>query len=769
MGARGEAEDVEMTTVPGEALEIEVERIYRVLGATGTKRRVLFKNYEIDVFAEFRKGPFEFAIVVECKEYESKRVPDSDMRGFVVKLLAAREAGIADKGVFVTTSEFAKTALATAAAHNIQCLTLDQLYNQLVSFDEYLEATAKEFAGSDLGAWYVEQTASDIEDYESLSTSARDEYLHNPLTEYVDHMFSRESEHRVAILGNFGTGKTSFCYKYRDVLLKRHLEDSKQRIPVLVSLRDFRSGMDIHGLITATMERLPGVQLDSSLCLELQRMGRLFFLIDGLDEMATRVDRSVVNENLREIERLTSDGDNRFLITCRTHFFQERISDEFLKDYRVVYLTEWGTRELASYLKRRFGSDWKTYSTWISKSRQLTELSRTPLLLEMLLRALRKMSPTENMVLSALYEAYTEEWTVAESRRRGAVMSPKQRRQFVEVLATKLHTENRSGIHYSELYEIAREFSGYGDATKLDYFDNDARTCTYIVKDSKGNYNFRHRSFGEFFFSQAVLRTVNGSDESLIQGAPLTEDVLQFIEPGDIGETGKRSLQEWSERRADPTVSENSVRLLLRMGVDLPKHVQERHGIDREMSDAFRGAMTSDDEGLFETFVRDYYADLLTMARRMTTRSSYSAEELVNECLLRLWTRRDQMDLKFTSEVQFRRYLATMMRSILYDQLRVSYRREARFPALELVEEQLAISTSDDRFDAEELWRVVDEILDSRFSAPIRQAFFARFRDNKSVKEIAGELGVSATTVRQMMYRARKVLAEELRKRGFEP
>lgn len=61
-------------------------------------------------------------------------------------------------------------------------------------------------------------------------------------------------------------------------------------------------------------------------------------------------------------------------------------------------------------------------------------------------------------------------------------------------------------IHFSDLYEIVRDFSGYIDATRIDYFDTDARTATFITKDSEGNYGFRHKSFIEFFLLIFYIR-----------------------------------------------------------------------------------------------------------------------------------------------------------------------------------------------------------------------------------------------------------------------
>jgi Restriction endonuclease/NACHT domain len=341
----------------GSGLEREVERIYRLLGAV-TRRRVLIKGYEIDVHAEFRKGPLSFTVLVECKEYSAPRsVSDLDMRSFVAKVLATRECGAADKGVFVTSSSYAKTALATAEQHGIQCLRLEELHNQLVDFSPYLTALQVEFQVSDLSRWYIDQAVSDLEDYDSLTSETRSTYIHPSLLEYADDVLFTRNEPRLAILGNFGTGKTSFCEKYRDTLAARAQQNAIARIPVLINLREFRSGLDIHQVITNSLQRLPAVTIDLSLCLELQRMGRFLFLLDGLDEMATRVDRSVINESLREIDRLLAEGNNKYIVTCRTHFFQERIFEDYLVDYRIAYLMEWDRAQIDIYLAMRFGRD----------------------------------------------------------------------------------------------------------------------------------------------------------------------------------------------------------------------------------------------------------------------------------------------------------------------------------------------------------------------------------------------------------------------------
>jgi RNA polymerase sigma factor (sigma-70 family) len=753
----------------GEALEREVERVFRLLGAD-TKRRILIDSYEIDLLVKFSKGPMEITQIVECKEYNRKtRVSDLDMRSFVVKLLAAREARKADRGVFVSTSRYSKTALATAARHQIKCLTLEELRNQLIDVSEYLTNSLTDFERSDLSNWYVHQTGSDIEDYDSLLGTHASAYLHSPLIDYVDQVFTEEDSKRLALLGNFGTGKTSFCLKYRNVLLERYKADPANRIPILISLRDYRSGMDIHQAATEFLQKLPGVQIDLKLFLELQRMGRFFFLLDGLDEMATKVDRSVINESLREIDRLNGEGDNLYLLTCRTHFFQERIADEFLRDYRVVYLADWGPEELKLYLQKRFKTNWRKYLNQIQSSSTLFELSKTPLLVDMILKSLSKFESGQIIDVSKLFKTYTDDWIIGQSMRRGAVMSAHQRRKFSLNLAVKLFTETKTYLHFSELYEVAREFSGYGDATRLDYFDTDARTCTFISKDSKGNYGFRYKSFMEYFCASAIIDQVNGDDPSTLSAKDVTQEVLEFFDGDQVAEGGVVNLQKWSSERSKEVLSGNSRLILLRIGKPIPieagteptPEASQQMDISSAEWEMLSKAVSESDSNTFEKFLNDNLSDLSFMARsalRSVPDTEYDPEDLVNEALIRLWTRGKVPEVP---GALVRPYLYRVMKNILIDRYRLA-KTQRRMPmdSLDFAKEG-PVDTHDVQRELE-LREEANKVLAVLDDLPTihKQIFIAKYIEGKSIEEICGELQMSTNAVRTLLYRTRAMVAK---------
>jgi RNA polymerase sigma factor (sigma-70 family) len=757
----------------GTALEREVARIYTLLGAD-VETRTLIRGYEVDVLAIFRMGPIRVRVLAECKEYSlTARVSDGDMRSFVVKLLAAREMGVGDKGIFITTGDFSKTARATAARHGIQCVTLRDLRNQLVDFTPYISSVLRDFEASPLYSRYIAQRASEIEDYTSiLSDAEAKRYIHAPLGQYVSDLFLA-GERRLALLGNFGTGKSSFCEQYCYDLLREHQRDTSKRLPVRIHLRDFRSGLDIHQLIVGVLHRNFGVSIDERLCIELQRMGRFVFLLDGLDEMATKVDRAVLNENLREVSRLATDGDNKYLVTCRTHFFQERVVDQFLEDYRVLYLLDWDRDDLRRYLERRFPDGSQGLFERLIGSPRLEELSRTPQFVDMLLSGISDGAATtadlEQLTSLGLYEKYVNKWVEHESRRRGAVMASDKRREFVEYLASKLFEEDTPGIHFSQLYEVARAFSGYGDATRLDYFDTDVRNCTFITRNSAGIYGFRHRSFMEFGCASAVRREIRSGQPGLLRVKALTEEMLRFLGEMTFEASDLEALHSWSclGTGAQRILAMNASRVLLSLREELRGDAAERFRVVDDPWTRIADAVAANNPQLFDETVNHSYQWLLRYVHRYidlyaSAGDELSAEEILQEILIRLWSSMGSASLPPAATPRAS-ILLTVRRHIVDRSRLMQRRRELPFEIVEqgrFPVEAIASPSQEIQLQLREAVRAAVGTLSEREMALFRGRFLA----GKTIDELAAEFSLSPATVRTRIYTMRRKVLNKIGK-----
>ena len=171
--------------------------------------------------------------------------------------------------------------------------------------------------------------------------------------------------------------------------------------------------------------------------------------------MATKVDPEITRDNLNEINKITEIPENKFVVTCRTHFFRDKVQTEILTEFDLLYIPEWGETELKEYLQKRFGKDWESRLKTISGTHNLPELAQTPLFLEMIVETLPKLG--DEVKRKELYRIYTNNWINEQSKRRGARLTSEQRERLVTELALKLYLEGKGFCHYSEFTPIIRQ------------------------------------------------------------------------------------------------------------------------------------------------------------------------------------------------------------------------------------------------------------------------------------------------------------------------
>ncbi len=729
----------------GSSFEQHCLKVLRLLGYS-VERNVTVSACQIDILAVYRTGIIPLRLMVECKDYASDRpVGIKEAKEFAGALNTARGNAV-DKGLLITTHGFTREAREFAEAAGIQLARFSDLATQLVSFDDYIDRIIAEYTSLPVSRYYIALSASEEEDYDIEDDSS----FRRPLETVVSHILFEEGHDRVALLGNFGTGKSTFCTKYAFDLATQHKRDPATRIPVLVRLSDYESKLDIQALITNTLQFRYGVRIDLTLCPELQRLGRFILLFDGFDEMATRVDPDVLRDNLRELQKVSRIPENKFILTCRTHFFRDRVEAEILTDFRLLYIPEWGDRELREYLQKRFGRQWQPQLDRIHGTHHLAELAQTPLFMDMIVETLPKLG--DEVRKAALYTVYTDKWIRDQSRRRGARLSSEERGRFVRELSVKMYLEGKSSCHYSEFTSMIRKRFDTVDAAQIDYLQSDVRTCTFLTRDTEGQYRFRHNSFMEFFVAQNIAEGIaSGSSELLaarvvpVEARGFLVDILRDDPPAD-------ALRRWLRETEHGPLRDNCLSLAAALRVDLSgtalrRHERVEHDEER-MAEFMRG-----DTAAFTELYREFWGPLVSYVERMAGDRSV-AEDVATDVLLRLWRYRDRI----ANITQIRPWLFTAARNSFIDHLRRS-RRHISFsdvqPSIleELVEpgsvqptEQIAI-------------RDVMEKLPQREQQVVRGVIIL----GKTHAEVGKELGISARSVSATLRRAMRTLQKLLR------
>jgi RNA polymerase sigma-70 factor (ECF subfamily) len=185
-------------------------------------------------------------------------------------------------------------------------------------------------------------------------------------------------------------------------------------------------------------------------------------------------------------------------------------------------------------------------------------------------------------------------------------------------------------------------------------------------------------------------------------------------------------------------------------------------GLDVAMNDreAVRAARAGDDEA-FAALVRRYSSGLHRAVARILADET-EAWDVVQMAFVRAWQRLDRYDERWS----FSTWLYRIGTNLAIDLIRSRASRERAHKAgtehrLRVVGESPSASELADHAEVD---RLFDQLVDS-LTPQQRSAFVLRELEGLDTSEVARALGCSATTVRNHVFQARKVLRQELARR----
>lgn len=733
-------------TSSGGDFEEQVLKTLRLLGYK-VERNVNINGCQIDVYGEFRTGVITLRLMVECKDYRDASVGIEEISKFAGVLAVGRNTGVVDKGLFVTTNGYTPQAKINARSAGIELTTYRELSTQLVDFESYLDRLIADFETSTIANYYVDLSATEVEDYEG----AEDDVFYRPIDHIVTKRLLNEDHNKLALLGNFGTGKSTFCRKYAHDLALLYKQDQTIRIPIVINLSDYDSKIHIQQLILNTLQFRYNINITYTICQELQRIGRFLLIFDGFDEMATRVDPETVRENIREINKVADISENKFIVTCRTHFFRDRVQAEVLTDFDILFIPEWGETELKEYLQKRFGAEWEEQLARISGTHNLPELAQTPLFLDMIVETLPKLG--DQVKRHELYQVYTDNWIRDQSKRKGARLSADQRSQFVTELAIKLYIEDKLSCHHKEFIPIIQQRFEVDDAAQMDYFRSDVQTCTFLVRDRNGNYGFRHKSFMEFFVARNLAQEIRHSISKSLKMKLLPIEVRGFLvdflsenPPADL-------LKSWLEDRDEQILYDNALSLLSLLRVNI---ADTNLGVDTKKAQETKivAQFLQGDANAFDVLFQQYRSHIYGYVRRRTADLD-QVDDIVAEVFLYAWQHKERIE----RVDNFLKYILFATNNILRDRSR----QHGLSISLDEVSDERLLSISDEGKQEQFFQREILMTAIMRLKPLEQTIIMGSYLDGKSLGQIASESGMKPQQVSIIRYRAIHKLREFLK------
>lgn len=500
----------------------KVVGIYSALGFETKTDVSLGGGDKLDIFATTRLAGTKVSLGISCL-YKNGLVDVDEIKKFYTSILMASPKDLSiHKGIIVSNAPFSLEAKETASRNGIDLISFQELSCQMVDFQSYLSQLIRSFEELPFYSYMIDGPCSVDKDYYKG-------IVLNSVFDYVRDVLLKNEFSHIAFLGNFGMGKTAFVHKLSAHLAKKYLESpTENKIPILVQLKEHKAGTSIEETIVRALQISYGVNWDIRTFSFLKRNGQLIFLLDGLDEMAAKVDRVSINENLREIFDL-AEGRNTVLFSCRTHFFFSVIDEGKLRNFKYIYLLPWRKQELITYLQKRTPNSWETVLSRIQNVFNLEELAQTPIFLEMIVETLQRIEKLDTTINSSdLYDYYTQKWMYQQEIRRGSVLTSEQKEQLMLILAYEMLKRDELRINYNDLNSILRDQLNISDIN-LAEVSNDIRTCSFLVRDGD-YYRFSHTSFMEFFVAKKYYKELLDAKVSDFGKVYYKEEVFFFLQ-----------------------------------------------------------------------------------------------------------------------------------------------------------------------------------------------------------------------------------------------
>ena len=357
------------------------------------------------------------------------------------------------------------------------------------------------------------------------------------LHDYVLEWLNDPKRKLLAVLGDYGIGKTSFCYKFACDMT------GSAYVPVVVELKTVMA----EGWREVIQSEVRSRAEDTTQSLVL--------ILDGFDELSLIFDKETV---LKEIENLskTTQEYKKVILTSRTQFFRSEeeekktlVRKEFHERgprpmghprFERIYVSLFDDEQIRLYLNFCLGkaASEKFWNETVEKVFDVKDLARRPILIELIVNDLDAVQNIEGKVTPGkVYLTITERWQEREEQRlpQSIVLEhkekiPKNIMLFMEELACWMLTKEKARLHFNTLRDAINKY--FDNETKerlrlsLDNLDYQIRNCSFLSRYTQDYYAFAHRSFIEYFVARKISREI---PKNRAQEIRITDETALFV------------------------------------------------------------------------------------------------------------------------------------------------------------------------------------------------------------------------------------------------
>ncbi|MCR9066886.1 MAG: restriction endonuclease, partial [Cytophagales bacterium] len=307
------------TTEIGNNFENRIADLYDRLGYTVEKNQRQTGNQIDIIISRNIDGIGVVKYAVECKHL-NKNVGVTIVNNFVSVIKTVSAANGFSGGVVVTNNGFSNSAKEAAFAHPGITLMTESELEEKILLGVTPEKIIQEYEKSEIFEYYITQSGAGK--VPGLHSSLTFSDIREPFIKWI-----LSKQHGNAfVLGDYGTGKTTFLDRLRYELLKLFLKGESQQLPILFRLREFHKFSSLSEyLIQSFNENYRQVPDPAWLWSKVEE-GSLVLLLDGFDEISIESNEKKRALQIANISPLLASA-SKSVISCRPSYFVS--SEEF--------------------------------------------------------------------------------------------------------------------------------------------------------------------------------------------------------------------------------------------------------------------------------------------------------------------------------------------------------------------------------------------------------------------------------------------------------
>jgi hypothetical protein len=444
-----------------------------------------------------------------------------------------------------------KLATPTNLYSNIRFETEQDLLEKLVNFTDYRSDIRKRVLSNKLSE--SELTLNDVY-FPSQFFTAGEEQPFDDVESYLQKIIDEPSQRQIALLGEYGQGKSSSTLMFTfNLLCKSNL--LPKRIPILIELRG-KSPRDLRPL------ELLGAwaaqyRIDPQALMRLHIAGRLVLIFEGFDEMSLIGNSELRLRHFRSLWKFCYPN-AKIIITGRPNFFLDDrelntalgiIQPTSERPYcEAIRLAPFNVKRIREALRNHKQLVRDQICDLAEKEPRFLDLVSRPSLLHVVSTIWEKEKlDTKAQLLNSAYvmecfvrNSYRRQGLKAQGSRDFMALNSSERDYFMCGIATYMADKKLSNQISNEqlnqlidkLIEVIPESVStsspeiFGEDTRplrlriqnpkedIEHIKTDIRTCGLLVDDisAPGTFKFGHKSFMEYLFASTFKEYIWDSD-----------------------------------------------------------------------------------------------------------------------------------------------------------------------------------------------------------------------------------------------------------------